>query len=75
MASQTTIECIIFLMIQGSFLILGREKRILSISIAEGLRAYIPPKDEDFEMLEKTSEKPKTNMKGEVRKFQKKIEN
>ena len=56
-------------MILGSFLILGREKGILSISIAKGLRAYVPPKDEDFEMLEKTSEKPKTNMKGEVRKF------
>lgn len=69
MSGQITIETIIFLMILGGYLILGRQKKILSISIAEGLRAYLPPQDEDFEVLEKSSEKPKKNMKGEVRKF------
>ena len=31
----------------------------------------MPPNDKDFEMLEKTAAKPKTNMKGEPRKNEK----
>lgn len=30
---------------------------------------YLPPKQEDFEMLERSKSKPKTNMKGEAKKY------
>ena len=50
-----------------------RNTTIFSMSIAQGLITYIPPNDKDFEVLEKTNTKPKTNMKGEVKKFDKKL--
>lgn len=41
------------------------------ISVTEGLTVYCTPTDKDFEVLEKTNAKPKTNMKGEPRKNEK----
>jgi hypothetical protein len=45
-----------------------RKNWVFSVTCVEGLIAYVPPTDADFEMLEKTNQKVKTNMKGEPRK-------
>ena len=45
-----------------------RKYTLIAVKIVEGLRTYVPPSDADFEVLEKTNKKPKTNMKGEVKK-------
>ena len=45
-----------------------RKYTMMAVKIVEGLRTYVPPSDGDFEVLEKTNKKPKTNMKGEVKK-------
>lgn len=45
-----------------------RKNFLSSVGIVEGLTIYVPPNDKDFEVLEKTDAKPKTNMKGEPRK-------
>ena len=67
-----SIELLVFVGIMAMMLRL-RKKKILSVSIVSGMICYVPPKDEDFEMLEKTNHKPKTNMKGEVKKRDKKL--
>jgi len=43
------------------------------MAIPKGLITYIPPTEKDFEVLEKSNAKPKTNMKGEPRKFDRKL--
>ena len=50
-----------------------RKNWLYSISCVSGLITFAPPTDADFEVLEKTSTKPKTNMKGEPRKNQKNL--
>jgi hypothetical protein len=51
-----------------------RKNWLYSISCVAGLITFAPPTDADFDVLEKTSSKPKTNMKGETRKNQKNLE-
>ena len=67
-----SVELLVFVAIMAILLRL-RKTKILSVSIVQGMICYVPPKDEDFEMLEKTNQKPKTNMKGEVKKRDKKF--
>jgi hypothetical protein len=50
-----------------------RKNTVFSMVIAQGLTTYIPPSEKDFEVLEKTNTKPKTNMKGEPKKFERKL--
>lgn len=54
--------CALFLLVKV------RKNFLSSIGIIEGLTIYVTPNDKDFEVLEKTNAKPKTNMKGEPRK-------
>jgi hypothetical protein len=49
-----------------------RKSSILSLRPAQGLTVYVPPKDEDFEMLEKSNKSGRENKKGEVNKYDKK---
>jgi hypothetical protein len=49
-----------------------RKTSILSLRPAQGLTVYVPPKDEDFEMLEKSNKSGRENKKGEVNKYDKK---
>ena len=44
-----------------------RKSSVFSMAIVRGLITYIPPSEADFEVLEKSNQKPKTNMKGEPR--------
>lgn len=48
-----------------------RKGNVFSVRILQDLIVYVPPTDEDFEILEKTNTKVKTNMKGETRRFNK----
>lgn len=59
-------ELLLFVLILGALMKL-RKTSVYSMSIAKGLVAYIPPTEKDFEVLEKSNAKPKTNMKGEPR--------
>ena len=65
-------ELLIFILVLG-VLMKVRKSTIFSMVIAQGLTTYIPPGDKDFEVLEKTNTKPKTNMKGEPKKFERKL--
>lgn len=49
-----------------------RKSRIISLKPVEGLTVYVPPQDEDFEMLDKTNKGGRENKKGEVNKYDKK---
>jgi hypothetical protein len=49
-----------------------RKSNILSLKPVRGLTAYVPPQDEDFEMLDKTNKGGRENKKGEVNKYDKK---
>ena len=49
-----------------------RRSNILSLKMVRGLTAYVPPMDEDFEMLDKTNKGGRENSKGEVNKYDKK---
>lgn len=49
-----------------------RKSSILSLKMVRGLIAYVPPMDEDFEMLEKTNKGGRENKRGEVNKYDKK---
>lgn len=49
-----------------------RKTRTLSLKPVEGLTVYVPPQDEDFEMLDKTNKGGRENKKGEVNKYDKK---
>ena len=49
-----SVELLVFVGIMAMMLRL-RKKKILSVSIVSGMICYVPPKDEDFEMLEKTN--------------------
>jgi hypothetical protein len=42
------------------------------LRLVKGLTTYVPPFDEDFEMLEKTNKGGRENSKGEVNKYDKK---
>lgn len=49
-----------------------RKSSVLSLKLVRGLVTYVPPIDEDFEMLEKTNKQGRENKKGEVNKYDKK---
>lgn len=49
-----------------------RKANVLSLRPVKGLTAYVPPLDEDFEMLDKTNKGGRENKKGEVNKYDKK---
>ena len=49
-----------------------RKTRILSLKPVQGLTVYVPPQDEDFEVLDKTNKGGRENKKGEVNKYDKK---
>ena len=49
-----------------------RKSNILSLKPVRGMTVYVPPLDEDFEMLEKTNKSARGNKKGEVNKYDKK---
>jgi hypothetical protein len=49
-----------------------RKSTILSLRPVRGLTVYVPPLDEDFEVLEKTNKGGRENKKGEVNKYDKK---
>ena len=49
-----------------------RKTNVLSLRPVQGLTVYVPPQDEDFDVLEKTNQKPRENRKGEVNKYDKK---
>lgn len=49
-----------------------RKSRIISLKPVEGLTVYVPPQDEDFDMLDKTNKGGRENKKGEVNKYDKK---
>lgn len=49
-----------------------RKTNILPLKFVRGLTTYVPPMDEDFEMLEKTNKGGRENSKGEVNKYDKK---
>jgi hypothetical protein len=49
-----------------------RKSNILSLKPVRGMTVYVPPLDEDFEMLEKTNKSARENKKGEVNKYDKK---
>lgn len=53
------------------FLLKLRNSSALSLKLVNGLTIYLPPHDADFEILEKTDKKVRTNMKGEPKKFDK----
>jgi len=49
-----------------------RKSNILSLKPVRNLIVYVPPQDEDFEVLEKTNKGGRENKKGEVNKYDKK---
>ena len=49
-----------------------RKSSILSLRPIRGLTVYVPPVDEDFEVLEKSNKGGRENKKGEVNKYDKK---
>jgi hypothetical protein len=49
-----------------------RKSNILSLKPVRGMTVYVPPLDEDFEMLEKTNKGARENKKGEINKYDKK---
>jgi len=49
-----------------------RKSSILSLRPIRGLKVYVPPIDEDFEVLEKSNKGGRENKKGEVNKYDKK---
>jgi hypothetical protein len=49
-----------------------RKTNLLSLRPVKGLTVYMPPLDEDYDVLEKTNKKPRENRKGEVNKYDKK---
>lgn len=49
-----------------------RKSKVPSIIPVQGLTTYVPPVDEDYEMLEKTNKGARENKKGEVNKYDKK---
>ena len=49
-----------------------RKNNLLSLRPVQGLTVYLPPQDEDYDVLEKTNKKPRENRKGEVNKYDKK---
>jgi Predicted transmembrane protein 161AB len=49
-----------------------RKTTVISLKPVLGLTVYVPPKDEDFEVLEKTNKGGRENKKGEVNKYDKK---
>ena len=62
----------LILFVGALFILLNiRKKKMFTVDVVNGLITYVPPLDEDFDMLEKTDQKVKTNMKGEAKKFDK----
>ena len=49
-----------------------RKSNILSLRPIRGLTVYVPPMDEDFELLDKTNKGGRENKRGEVNKYDKK---
>ena len=49
-----------------------RKSTVLSIKPVKGLTVYVPPQDEDFELLDKTNKGGRENKKGEKNKYDKK---
>ena len=66
-----SVELIIFIAILLIYMRL-RTKKIISLQIVRGLTTYIPPLEEDFEMLEKTNKSGRENAKGSTNKYDKK---
>ena len=49
-----------------------RKGNVLCLKLVHGLTTYVPPIDEDFDMLEKTNKLGRENSKGEANKYDKK---
>ena len=49
-----------------------RKNNVLSLKLVRGLVTYVPPIDQDFEVLTKTNKQGRENKKGEVNKYDKK---
>eukprot|EP00347_Sterkiella_histriomuscorum_P023126 403335847 len=49
-----------------------RKGNIFSLKLVRGLITYVPPVDQDFEVLEKSNQPGRQNKKGEVNKYDKK---
>ena len=49
-----------------------RKSSVLSLRPVKGLTVYVPPLEEDFDMLEKTNNPGRQNKKGETNKYDKK---
>jgi hypothetical protein len=49
-----------------------RKSNMLSIKPVEGLTVYMPPLDEDYEVLKNSNKGGRENKKGEVNKYNKK---
>ena len=65
------LELIVFITILFCYMKL-RKGSIFSMKMVRGLTTYVPPMDEDFDMLEKTNKGGRENFKGEVNKYDKK---
>ena len=64
-------ELVIFIAVLLAYMNL-RRKNFISLMLVEGLKTYVPPIDEDFQMLEKTNKGGRENLKGEKNKYDKK---
>lgn len=64
-------EFVLFISVLMLYLKL-RTNRFLSLKLVRGLITYIPPVEEDFNMLEKTNKEGRENSKGEKNKYDKK---
>ena len=49
-----------------------RTTKFISLNLVRGMITYVPPLEEDFEMLLKTNKPGRENSKGEVNKYDKK---
>ena len=61
-----TFELAVFILLVYTLMRM-RKNFMIPVKLAEGLRVYLTPTEQDFEELMKSSEKPKTNRKGEPR--------
>jgi len=64
-------ELVLFVSVLGLYMKL-RRGQYLSLKLVKGLINYVPPVDEDFNMLEKTNTSTRENSKGEKNKYDKK---
>lgn len=71
-ASLLSIELVVFLVTLAIIFQL-RKYGFTSLTFVEGLFTYVAPTEADFEVLQKTDKKVKTNMKGEPKKHQKSL--